>query len=130
VQGWSRKKKEALIQGNTIELKKLAECQNESHFRNAPFGFAQGANIGSAQETGEKGKNLPVVERSREDTPESKGETYSVVERSREVTPESKGKTYPVVERSQEVTPDSKRKILTVVERSRNDQNQKVHKDG
>jgi putative endonuclease len=35
VQGWSRKKKEALINGNTNQLHLLAECKNESHFRNA-----------------------------------------------------------------------------------------------
>ncbi len=34
VQGWSRKKKEALIRGMTDELRKLAECMNESHCRN------------------------------------------------------------------------------------------------
>ena len=31
IQGWSRKKKEALILGLNEELKKLAECMNESH---------------------------------------------------------------------------------------------------
>ena len=34
VQGWSRKKKEALINGMPLELKKAAECMNETHFRN------------------------------------------------------------------------------------------------
>ena len=32
VQRWSRKKKEALIMGDTNELHRLAECQNESHY--------------------------------------------------------------------------------------------------
>ncbi|MCL2026355.1 MAG: GIY-YIG nuclease family protein [Leptospirales bacterium] len=32
VQGWSRKKKEALINGRLDELKELAECKNESHW--------------------------------------------------------------------------------------------------
>jgi putative endonuclease len=32
VQGWNRKKKEALILGNTNLLHKLAECQNETHY--------------------------------------------------------------------------------------------------
>jgi len=31
VQGWGRKKKEALINGFPEELKKLAECMNETH---------------------------------------------------------------------------------------------------
>lgn len=34
IQGWSRKKKEALIQNNTNKLHKLAECKNETHFKN------------------------------------------------------------------------------------------------
>ena len=34
VQGWIRKKKEALINGRTDELKKAAECMNETHFKN------------------------------------------------------------------------------------------------
>lgn len=34
VQGWSRKKKEALINGDSIRLKKLSECKNESHYKN------------------------------------------------------------------------------------------------
>ncbi|MDP2207898.1 MAG: GIY-YIG nuclease family protein [Bacteroidota bacterium] len=34
VQGWSRKKKEALMSGMTDELKKAAECINETHYKN------------------------------------------------------------------------------------------------
>jgi len=34
VQGWVRKKKEALINGLPEELKNLAECMNESHYKN------------------------------------------------------------------------------------------------
>lgn len=33
IQGWSRDKKEALIQGRLGDLNGLAECKNESHFR-------------------------------------------------------------------------------------------------
>ena len=33
VQGWGRKKKEALINGKLSELNELAECKNDSHFR-------------------------------------------------------------------------------------------------
>ncbi len=33
VQGWSRKKKEALINGFTDELKKAAECMNATHWK-------------------------------------------------------------------------------------------------
>jgi putative endonuclease len=32
VQGWSRKKKEALILGDTNLLHELAECQNDTHY--------------------------------------------------------------------------------------------------
>ena len=34
VQGWSRNKKKALINNNPDCLKKLSECQNESHYKN------------------------------------------------------------------------------------------------
>lgn len=34
VQGWSRKKKEALMYNLPDELKRLAECMNETHCRN------------------------------------------------------------------------------------------------
>lgn len=40
VQGWSRKKKEALMQDRIEDLKRLAECRNETH---CAFGFAQAA---------------------------------------------------------------------------------------
>ena len=33
VQGWSRKKKEALIKQNVGDLNNFAECQNETHYR-------------------------------------------------------------------------------------------------
>jgi putative endonuclease len=32
VQGWSRKKKQALMEGDENVLRRLAECQNESHW--------------------------------------------------------------------------------------------------
>jgi len=34
VQGWSRKKKDALINGKLHNLNLLAECKNGTHFRN------------------------------------------------------------------------------------------------
>lgn len=36
LQGWSRKKKEALIQGCFEALHRFSECTNESHFSNKP----------------------------------------------------------------------------------------------
>ena len=33
VQGWSRKKKEALMNGWNDELRKLAECMNDTHYK-------------------------------------------------------------------------------------------------
>jgi putative endonuclease len=44
VQGWSRKKKEALINTQQEKLHDLAECKNDTHFRNrdsAAFDSAQ-----------------------------------------------------------------------------------------
>jgi len=34
VQGWSRKKKQALIEGDMNLIHQFAECQNESHYKN------------------------------------------------------------------------------------------------
>ena len=34
IQGWSRKKKEALIKSEYNKLKALAECRNETHYKN------------------------------------------------------------------------------------------------
>ncbi|HRN94311.1 MAG TPA: GIY-YIG nuclease family protein [Chitinophagales bacterium] len=34
LKGWSRKKKEAIINDHWEALKKLAECKNESHYKN------------------------------------------------------------------------------------------------
>ena len=33
VQGWSRQKKEALVNGDLDELHNLAECKNKSHYK-------------------------------------------------------------------------------------------------
>ena len=37
VQGWNRKKKEALVEGRLQELPELAECKNISHYKNLGF---------------------------------------------------------------------------------------------
>ncbi len=45
IKRWTRAKKEALIAMDGNRLHELAECKNESHFKNAPpspFGSAQG----------------------------------------------------------------------------------------
>ena len=54
VQGWNRKKKEALIKGELHELHPLAECKNESHFKyyiikDGVFGSAHNGVFDSAQ---------------------------------------------------------------------------------
>ena len=41
VQGWSRAKKNALIQNRHCDLNRLAECNNDSHFRNRDVGDSQ-----------------------------------------------------------------------------------------
>jgi len=42
IKGWSRKKKECLINDNFEKLKELSVCQNESHYKNNPsFDSAQ-----------------------------------------------------------------------------------------
>ncbi len=52
IQGWSRKKKEALINNQFEKLHDFAECKNETHFLNVPFDSAQGTGNDSAQGTG------------------------------------------------------------------------------
>ena len=42
IKGWSRKKKECLINDNFEKLTELSECKNKSHFKNKPFDSAQG----------------------------------------------------------------------------------------
>ena len=34
IQGWSRRKKEALMTGFEVNLKRFSECMNETHYRN------------------------------------------------------------------------------------------------
>jgi putative endonuclease len=41
IQGWTHKKKEALINSDTNLLHRLAECRNGSHYKNRHFGSAQ-----------------------------------------------------------------------------------------
>ena len=36
IQGWSRKKKEALINGDLNKLSDLSACKNRTHYRNKP----------------------------------------------------------------------------------------------
>ena len=43
IKNWSRKKKEALIEGNFELLHELAECKNETHYSNyKPLDYARG----------------------------------------------------------------------------------------
>lgn len=57
VQGWSHAKKKALIECNWERVKELAQCMNESHWRNAGFD--------SAQPTATIERSLSEVEKSR-----------------------------------------------------------------
>jgi putative endonuclease len=50
VQGWSRAKKIALMNSDWDRLHILAECQNDSHYKNAGFDSAQPANEVEADE--------------------------------------------------------------------------------
>jgi putative endonuclease len=66
VQGWSRKKKEALIKGKMNQLHQLAECQNESHCANIAAGFDSAQPAGEMSKSSESNhKRSPVAERSR-----------------------------------------------------------------
>ncbi len=51
IQGWSRKKKQALMAGEMNKLHSLAECKNDSHHRNVGFDCFGSAQHKSAQPT-------------------------------------------------------------------------------
>jgi putative endonuclease len=60
VQGWTRKKKQALMMSDSNMLHQLAECQNKTHFRRLVgdgFGFAQPPDI-----TGSRSSSLSEAE--------------------------------------------------------------------
>ena len=71
VQGWSRKKKEALINNHPGKLHKLAECQNETHYRNNPAALGSAA-LGSARAAMGSQSSLSEVETSEAETNEAK----------------------------------------------------------
>jgi len=48
IQGWSRKKKQALIAGDSNQLHRLAVCRNETHCRNVLAGFGDGGRRGQS----------------------------------------------------------------------------------
>ncbi|MEH2044196.1 GIY-YIG nuclease family protein [Nostoc sp.] len=71
VQGWSRKKKQALISGNTNLLHKLAECQNETHYsRLAGFG-GDGFDTRTLPSTSLREQSKEAVEGSRTEIKDS-----------------------------------------------------------
>ena len=81
IQRWSRKKKEALINGATNQLNKLAECQNESHYKNhnqpLPPRLRSGVEGNTQESKGEriqKSKGERIQESKGERIQKSKGE--------------------------------------------------------
>ena len=58
VQGWSRKKKEALMAGDMNALHRLAECGNETHFA---FDSAQATDLDQSADIG-RSRSLSGVE--------------------------------------------------------------------
>ena len=63
VQGWSHDKKKALIEGRFNDIHSLAECRNESHYKNV--------SLDSARET----RRQTVTERKDDTSPDSARET-------------------------------------------------------
>jgi putative endonuclease len=78
VQGWSREKKEALINGMSEKLHELSECVNESHYKNkppiVPFGSAQGTKTRSLSE-------VEATERSSSELNRSLSEVETTIQR-------------------------------------------------
>jgi putative endonuclease len=92
VQGWSRKKKEALIKGMPEKLHELAKCMNESSHQNYNGGFDSAQpphKIGSAQpphkigsaETPDKNRSTQTPDKSNSVQPTSNERCLSEVER-------------------------------------------------
>ena len=74
IQGWSRKKKEALMASDTNQLHLLAECRNESHCGKVGFDSAHPSAPSAQQEdqpidgsTLHKGRSLSGVEGEKDD---------------------------------------------------------------
>lgn len=68
IQGWSRKKKQALMAGDMNKLHSLAECKNDSHHRNvgfdcfgSPFDNAHGGQHESAHPTETSARSLSLA---------------------------------------------------------------------
>jgi putative endonuclease len=67
VQGWSRKKKEALIASDANALHQLAECKNETHWlQSVGFGYAQPTNCPSSSNAGTN-RCLSVAEGNKQE---------------------------------------------------------------
>ena len=64
VQGWSRKKKQALIDSDTNQLHRLAECRNESHYRNDRAGFDSAQPAGTSHFPRETNRSPSEANRS------------------------------------------------------------------
>jgi putative endonuclease len=73
IQGWSRKKKQALIDGDWERLKQFAACQNETAFDAtaldyAAFDSAQATDVSLPERSRRQRSQKPSPERSRRDS--------------------------------------------------------------
>jgi putative endonuclease len=71
VQGWSRAKKMALIQGDWDKLHILAECQNESHCWGSGFGSLRQAQGNAAQPANTSAQPAEDLRAERSRSPDS-----------------------------------------------------------
>ena len=84
VQGWSRKKKEALMASDYNQIHLLAECKNETHCANVGFDSAQPTGNDSAQLTDDLPRSLSGVEGNAAET-DNAARSLSGVETSSEL---------------------------------------------
>ena len=68
VQGWSRKKKEALMASDYNQIHLLAVCKNETHCANVGFDSAQPTGNDAAQLTDDRARSLSGVEGNNAET--------------------------------------------------------------
>ncbi|WP_242529659.1 GIY-YIG nuclease family protein [Psychroflexus sp. ALD_RP9] len=127
IQGWSRKKKEALINGFPEKLHELARCLNETS--HVGFGSAQPTRNDAVAFDSAQPTDVTVVERSRNDLSENENAAKNVAFDSAQSTDDE------IVERSRNNEAQSTRNDAVaersrneaVVERSRNDEPTKRH---
>jgi putative endonuclease len=122
VQGWSRKKKEALIKGMPEKLHELAKCMNESSYLNYNGGF------GSAQPPHKSGSAQPPHKIDSAQPPHKIGSAQPPKNNSPAETPD-KNRSTQTPDKSNSAQPTSNERCLSEVERCLSEVEGSVYKN-